>query len=222
MKNNSPGHTGIQVRQLHLTYLWHARQRVIFDGLSLTIEPGEFVTIHGDNASGKTSLLKLLTGLQKPDTGEVWINGICVSEAGVRGARQAGVGFLSQNPVYQILGQTVQEELDYVVDATPEEKARVLNQFGLTQRLPVAPQSLSGGERQRLALAVLVLQRMPILLLDEPTSYLDAVQVDKLAEYLKTIHADGTTIVHVTQYPEEAAWGTRTLHLIDGKLVERV
>ncbi|MCF7801074.1 MAG: energy-coupling factor ABC transporter ATP-binding protein [Candidatus Marinimicrobia bacterium] len=220
MKNNFPGHTGIQVRHVHLTYVWRAVQRVIFKGLSLTIEPGEFVTIYGDNASGKTSLLKLLTGLQKPDQGDVWVHGINVSVQGVTGAREAGVGFLSQNPVYQILGQTVEEELDYVPGVSDEEKENILNQFGLERRLKVAPQNLSGGERQRLALAVLVLQKMPLLLLDEPTSYLDALQVENLRMYLEKIHAKGTTIVHVTQYPEEAAWGTRTLQLETGKLKE--
>lgn len=203
---------------MHLTYVWRAMRRVIFEGLSLTIEPGEFVTIHGDNASGKTSLLKLLTGLQKPDQGDVWVQGINVSAQGVSGAREAGVGFLSQNPVYQILGQTVEEELDYVPGVTAAEKETILNQFGLAQRRKVAPQNLSGGERQRLALAVLVLQKMPILLLDEPTSYLDAQQVENLRMYLEKIHARGSTIVHVTQYPEEAAWGTRTLRLAANKL----
>lgn len=221
MKNNSPDYTGIQVRHVYLTYVWHTMQRVIFEDLSIDIQPGEFVTIHGDNASGKTSLLRLFTGLQKPDRGEVWANGVNVSAEGVTGARGAGVGFLSQNPVYQILGQTVREELNYVPGSTREEQLHVLQQFGLEQRLNVAPQNLSGGERQRLALAVLVLQKLPILLLDEPTSYLDAAQVATLEEYLKQIHSNGTTIVHVTQYPEEAAWGTRTLRLQAGKLLEK-
>lgn len=220
MKNNSPSHTGLQLRDVHLSYTWRDMRRVIFDGLSLTIAPGEFVTIYGDNASGKTSLLKLLTGLQKPDRGAVLVNGINVSEQGVTGARAAGVGFLSQNPVYQILGQTVREELDYVPGVSRAEQTRILRQFNLEQRLAVAPQALSGGERQRLALAVLVLQKMPVLLLDEPSSYLDALQVTHLETYLKNINADGTTIIHVTQYPGEADWGTRTLQLEAGRMVE--
>ena len=220
MKNKPISHTGIQVQDLYLTYTWGDIKQNVFTDLSFSIQPGAFVTITGDNASGKTSLLKLLTGLQKPDLGSIIINGIPVHETGVTGARTAGIGFLSQNPIYQILGRTVREELDYVASAAEDEKLKIANQFELTHLMSVSPQRLSGGERQRLALAVLALQNAPILLLDEPTSYLDAGQTEKLHQYLEHLHESGRTILHVTQYPGEALWGQRTLKLANGMCLE--
>lgn len=220
MKNRSISHTGIQVREIDLTYTWGDFHRQIFAELTFSVQPGVFVTITGDNASGKTSLLKLLAGLQKPDRGQIVVNGVPVHETGVNGARTAGIGFLSQNPIYQILGRTVTEELGYVVSATANEQMEIARQFELTHLMSVSPQRLSGGERQRLALAVLALQKTPILLLDEPTSYLDAGQVEKLRKYLQYLHAAGRTIVHVTQYPAEASWGQRTLALENGVCLE--
>ncbi len=209
---------GIRVRDLYLRFTWQNNVKDVFNGLEVTIPKGEFITICGDNASGKTSFLKLLTGLQAPGSGEIWINGVPIHTRGVNGARKAGVGYLAQNPVLQILGSTVREELDYVVNANPDEKLAVAHRFGLEDRLQVRPQALSGGERQRLALAVLMLQKSPILLLDEPSSYLDAGQTEILRDDLHLLHQTGRTIIHVTQFPAEATWGTQTYQLIGGRL----
>ena len=113
---------GIRVRDLYLKFTWQNWAKNVFNDLEVTIPRGEFITICGDNASGKTSFLKLLTGLQTPSSGEIWINGVPIHARGVNGAREAGVGYLAQNPVLQILGSTVREELDYVLNANTDEK----------------------------------------------------------------------------------------------------
>lgn len=150
------------------------RDRLILDGISLSIEQGETVVVLGGNGSGKSTLLHVAAGLITPQSGSVVVNGSRPEDTGY-----AGIVF--QNPDTQMLAPTVEEEIALGLELRgrpPSEIRRrvddVIEQFQLQELLHRAPETLSGGQKQRVALASVMVFEPNYLLLDEPVSLLDA------------------------------------------------
>ena len=203
----------IQVKNLALSYRWKIFQKTIFQDLNLCIPSGSFVTIIGGNGSGKSSLVKLILGLVEPESGEVLLNDIIVRPGYPEAIKTNRIAYLTQQIEDLFFSETVAEEMSYQRDdVVVPNMEEILHTLGLDTLWSRSVESLSGGERQSLALAQFMMQDAPLLILDEPSSYLDQTKASILKEFLEKAHQSGKTILHVTQFVSELKWGT---HVID-------
>jgi putative ABC transport system ATP-binding protein len=197
------------------------------DGVSFSVERGEFVAIMGPSGSGKSTMLHLLGGLDKPSSGEVSLAGHPISLLSDRQAtlvRRRNVGFVFQ--FFNLLPTLTAEEnilLPVVIDGKRPETYRqrldnILSLVGLTDRRRHKPDQLSGGEQQRVALARALLTEPAILLADEPTGNLDsktgAAIMDLLRRSCKELNQ---AIIMVTHDPRAASYADRIVLLRDGR-----
>lgn len=205
----------IQVENLNLSFHWNKFSRIIFQNLNLDIEQGSFVSVIGGNGSGKSSLLKLILGLASPDTGTISISGNPVQPGFPQSIKSNHVSYLAQQIEDLFFADTVKEELLYDQIADQKDAQEILLALGVNSLLDRVLDSLSGGERQALALAQFAVQESTLLILDEPSSYLDQARASWLKTYLEQALSRGKTILHVTQYPAEIKWGTHVIDLDD-------
>ncbi len=191
-----------------LTDVWFKYEKNAPDvarGLSLTVRKGELLAILGGNGAGKTTVLKLLAGLQRPYRGSVDVTG--------------KTALLPQETQSLFVGKTVREELAETGGGAAE-LARMTGLCRLDGLLDRHPYDLSGGERQRAALAKLLLTRPDILLLDEPTRGLDAAFKAELAAILSALRSQGTTVVMVSHDVEFCAeYAQRCALFFDGAVI---
>jgi energy-coupling factor transporter ATP-binding protein EcfA2 len=177
-------------------------------GITLTIQKGEFLLICGPNASGKTTLIRLISGLFKPTSGSVHVNGFdTLNESKeVRGL----VGMVFQDPDSQIVGETVREDVAF----GPENLGLPLKE--ITERVDWALQVmglkdlsekpcylLSGGEKRRLSIAGVLAMRPQVILLDEPFSFLDYPGVQEVLKHMINFHREGHTLIVTTHDVEK-------------------
>jgi energy-coupling factor transport system ATP-binding protein len=197
------------------------------DGVSLSINKGEFVAIVGENGAGKTTLVKHVNGLLKPATGSVSVDGRdthSVSTAQL--ARKVGIAF--QNPNHQLFSDSVENEVTFALrnfgfDETliQERVTWALGFFSLEQYRKSSPLILSGGEKKRLTLASILAWDPEVVVLDEPTVGQDAIQKEKLGEIIKTLISTGKTII-VVSHDVEFLWSLqpRLVVMKQGRIVE--
>src|SRR5918996_1424317 len=196
--------------------------------LDLTVEVGEMVAIMGASGVGKSTLLHILGGLDRPDSGEVRVGDIDVArvdDAELVAFRNRHVGFVFQ--FHHLLPEfTAIENAEMplriarvaVADARPRATA-LLRRVGLGERLDHRPGMLSGGEQQRVAVARALVMQPSLLLADEPTGDLDEHTADTLHALLREMHAEfGLTAIIATHNPRLAAQCDRTLRLEGGRL----
>lgn len=203
----------------NLWYTYPGGQEVI-RGQSLCVKEGEFVVILGANAAGKTTLLKLLAGILKPDRGSVHLHGkntrkLPLTELG------RYVGYLSQNPNDYLFQDTVEEELRFTLNnfQIPDNGVceEILERLGLYGLRRCNPRDLSSGERQRVALASVLVAGPRLLLLDEPTRGIDYRLKTELGAFLHEMTASGGAVVMVTHDVEFAAeYAQRVVMVFDG------
>ena len=195
----------------------------ILKGVSFTIRDGEFVAFVGTNGAGKSTTMRLVNGLLKPDAGQVLVDGVPTTE--LRTSELARrVGFLFQNPDRQICCNTVREELLFgfkaLGQAGPEADARVdaiIEEFGFDA--DDDPFLLNRGARQLLALASIVVLAPPVVVLDEPTTGLDFRECEKVMAIIRRIHEQGATVIMVCHDMEVVAdYATRCIVMSDGRV----
>lgn len=195
--------------------------------LNLRISEGEYIAIVGHNASGKSTLAKLLNGLISPTQGEVWVDGTNTRDRDKVLEVKQKVGIVFQNPDDQLVAAVVEEEVAFGLEnlriPTSEIKVRVneaLQAVGMSQYVSHPPHLLSGGQKQRIAIAGVMAMRPKYLVLDEPTSLLDPEGRDEVLEILIKLNREyEVTIVQITHFPEEAALAKRVLVMQRGKIV---
>lgn len=217
----------IEVRGLKKSIRNGTRVVEILRGIDLTIPQGQFVAIMGASGSGKSTLLGLLAGLDSPSEGEVFLDGVEISQlaedklAGVRGSK---IGFVFQS--YQLIPTLTAFEnvlLPHELNARGDGKAKaaaLLTAVGLGDRMGHYPVQLSGGEQQRVALARAFVLDPPIVLADEPTGNLDSTNGEHVLELLTGRQRESnTTLVMVTHDPQIAGRADRRIHLKDGLVV---
>jgi energy-coupling factor transporter ATP-binding protein EcfA2 len=179
----------------------------ILDGISLTIGEGEWIALVGSNGAGKTTLIKVLAGLIPPSAGR--INGV-----------PRRVGFLFQDPDNQFVASSVRDELllslPESVDDTRLRDAAA--RFSLDHVVDRNPHRLSGGEKQRLAFATVSLSNPELVLLDEPTSYLDEFESRRCVEFVHDLNANGTSVVWVAPRVDEVGSARRVVCLDRGRV----
>lgn len=215
------------IRMSDVTLTYGSSTTPALRGVDLTIEAGEAVAVVGPSGSGKTSLLRLMNALVVPTGGRVTVDGLVTSdESSVWDVRQR-VGLIFQNPDNQLVSTTVERELAFGMEnlgvAPPEIRERVeeaLVRFRLQSLRHRAPHRLSGGEKQRVAIAAVLAMRPACLLLDEPTSLLDAAGRREVWRILEELRTDSSkTVVHVTQFPDEIGLSSRVLVVFEGQVV---
>jgi len=179
--------------------------------VSLKIDTGETVAVVGENGAGKTTLVKHVTGLLKPASGRVVVDGLDTSSTTTaKLSRKVGVAF--QNPDHQLFSESVEEEMSFALKnfGFPTElvEQRVtwgLNLFGLEEYRKSSPLVLSGGEKKRLTLACILAWDPEVIILDEPTVGQDSIQKEKLAGTIKMLASSGKTVV-VVSHDIEFLW----------------
>lgn len=199
---------------------------IILSALDLNVEGGESVAILGASGSGKSTLLGLLAGLDRPTSGNVWLDGhdlFALDEDGRAALRGRMIGFVFQS--FQLLPSlTALENVMLPLELTGQLQARktageVLSRVGLGNRLTHYPSQLSGGEQQRVAIARAFAVRPKLLLADEPTGNLDADTGSQVIELLFRLNAEeNTTLILVTHDATLAARSGRRLQLAGGQL----
>lgn len=213
------------VSKVHLT---GEIQTTALNAINLRIKAGEYVAITGPSGCGKSTLLSLIGLLDVPDSGEYLFDGQNVAgwnEAKLNDLRRGRIGFIFQsfNLIEELsVFENVEMALEYTDVASAERRTRVtamLERLGLSHRAEHRPSQLSGGQQQRVAIARALVANPAILLADEPTGNLDSAHGDEVMRLLQTINDEGTTVVMVTHSPEHAAMASRTLQLLDGKIV---
>jgi len=197
-------------------------------GVDLEIRRGEFVALVGPSGSGKSTLLNLVGGLDRPTSGQIWIDGVEISASNERALtrhRREHVGFVFQT--FNLLPRLTAEEnvaLPLMFSGVPHkerlDRARaLLGRVGLTPRLTHRPSQLSGGEQQRVAIARALVGQPALLLADEPTGNLDSTTGGEIMALLRALNQEGhLTLLVVTHDPEVAAFADRVVKLRDGRV----
>ena len=200
------------------------------DGVSLRVDSGEFLAVCGPSGSGKTTLLNLIGTLDRPTSGEVWVNGVNVARLkgdALADFRRENIGFVFQLfhlvPWLTALENVMLPLLPYRrgLGFDLEDRARgLLEEMGLGGRLEHLPGELSGGEQQRVAIARALVNRPRLVLADEPTGNLDSASGSEVMELLRRSNeSHGVTVVLVTHDERVAGYADRVIHLRDGKIV---
>jgi putative ABC transport system ATP-binding protein len=197
-------------------------------GVDLVIRHGEFVALVGPSGSGKSTVLNLVGGLDRPTSGQVWIDDVELSATDERTLtrhRREHVGFVFQT--FNLLPRLTAEEnvaLPLMFSGVPHkerlERARaLLERVGLGHRLTHRPTQLSGGEQQRVAIARALVGQPALLLADEPTGNLDTTTGGEIMGLLQGVKQEGNlTLLVVTHDPEVAAFADRVVKLRDGRV----
>ena len=197
----------------------------ILNGVSLRIEPGEWVAVTGPSGSGKSTLLGLIAGLDTPSSGSVRIGGLDIThleERALARVRNERIGIVFQS--FNLIGTlTALENVEaplHVSKLRHDARAlalRALERVGLADRIGHRPHQLSGGQQQRVAIARAIVTQPALLIADEPTGNLDRATGEEVLQLFAQLRDElGITIVVVTHDPEVAARADREIHLVDG------
>ncbi|MCL5239361.1 MAG: ABC transporter ATP-binding protein [Candidatus Marsarchaeota archaeon] len=202
------------------------------DKVSFALKPGEFVAIVGPSGSGKSTLMNLLGTIDKPSTGEVYIDGTPTSRMSgdqLADFRNRKLGFIFQ--AYNLIpGLDAEKNVEMPLmtrDMPQEERKRradkLLEQLGLGERLKLRPTQLSGGEQQRVAIARALVSEPALILADEPTGNLDTKTGNEVIKLLKEVSKSRhVTIVMVTHNPDLTKHCDRVIHIRDGRIEKEV
>jgi len=198
------------------------------DGVSITMNREEFVSILGKSGSGKSTLLNILGGLDRPDTGTVYLNGEAIDFRNRNELvfhRKKRVGFIFQQ--FNLLPSfTALENVEYPLifqgisrQERRERASRILNQIGLSQRVRHYPAELSGGEQQRVAIARALVADPLIVLADEPTGNLDTATSNEIVSLMREINRDrGVSFLVVTHDRDLATRADWSGEIVDGRM----
>jgi len=225
--------SGIQIVDVHRHYQMGETLVRAVDGVSLTIPSGEFAALLGFSGSGKSSLLNLIAGLDRPTSGKVLVQGrdlatMSREELAKHRLRTVGMVFQSFNliPSMNVL-ENVELPLRFAeVDRDKRDAMarEALERVGLKSRIRHRPSELSGGEQQRASLARALINRPQILLADEPTGNLDSRNGHEVMTLLRQLNESmSVTVLMVTHDPALASqYARKSLHMADGRLLEAV
>ncbi len=220
----------IDLRGVAKTYHSLAGEVTALKGVNVQVKAGEFLVITGKSGAGKTTLVNMLTGLDRATSGEIWVAGTPVHRlssdqtARWRG-RTLGVVFQTFEllPTLTVL-QNVTLPMDFAhAAALGQQRQRalcLLEQVEIADHAHKLPSAVSGGQQQRVAIARALANDPPILVADEPTGSLDSVTTDAVLRLFRELAAQGKTVVLVTHDKDIARHASRVITLVDGEVVE--
>lgn len=219
----------IQLQDVRKEYVVGDSHIHALDGVSLTVSPGEFVCISGRSGSGKSTMLNMLAGLEKPTSGEIVILDKHIenmSESARIRFRRQYIGFVFQS--YNLMPQyTAVEnvELPLMLRGIGKRERRkqalaVMEQVGIVSHAEHKPSELSGGQQQRVGIARALITKPPIVFADELTGNLDTKTSAEIMDLLTGLfRSSGTTFMLVSHDPDMSQYTDRTIHLLDGKII---
>lgn len=223
-----PSDYSVKVSNITKVYKSGDIQVNALDNVSFALKEGEFAAIVGPSGSGKSTLMNILGTIDKPTTGQVYIDGIETSKmtgSQLAEFRNRKLGFVFQ--AFNLINGLDAERnvalplmVEGVSEAQRKKKAdALLTRLGLGNRLQLKPTQLSGGEQQRVAVARALINDPTLILADEPTGNLDTKSGDEVVKLLKDISSGGkVTIVMITHNPDLTKRCDRVIHIRDGKL----
>ncbi len=218
----------IELRRVLKVYPMGGRNYTALRGVDLAFQAGEFAAIVGQSGSGKSTILNMITGIDKPTTGEVMVGGRMIqklSENALAEWRGANVGIVFQ--FFQLLPtltalENVMLPMDFLKTWNGRRRERAL---GLLRRVGVAeqaahlPSEMSGGEQQRVAIARALANDPPILIADEPTGNLDSASGERVFALLGELSRQGKLVIFVTHDPDLARQAQRIVTVQDGRIL---
>ena len=219
----------IDVRNVYKIYNPGENQVNALDGVSITIDEGEFVAIIGQSGSGKSTLMNMLGLLDTPTEGQYYINGKLVDDLTddqMSTIRNEQIGFIFQGfNLIPSLSAVENVELPLVYRGMHRDERRkvsiaALEKVGLADRMNHLPNEMSGGQQQRVAVARAIAAAPPVILADEPTGNLDTRSTRDVMHILHTLKDEGRTVVIITHDNEIAMEAERVIRIRDGKVVE--
>ena len=221
----------IQLNEITKVYPMGKRELPVLRGVNLHIKKGELVAVMGPSGSGKSTMLNLIGCLDKPTSGEYYLDGKEVSSlssgelAGIRGRK---IGFVFQTfnllPRMSALAN-VELGMRYADGIDRKRAMEALDRVGLSERINHRPTELSGGEQQRVAIARALVKNPPLILADEPTGNLDSRAGEEIISILTSLHTEqGITLLMITHDASIARHCQRIVNLKDGQVIseERV
>lgn len=195
------------------------------DHVSVGIESGDFMTVLGKSGGGKTTLLNLIAGIQKPTSGTITIAGRDLYSMCDRDSsrfRNAMIGYVPQRnglfPHLTVLENVLLPTQLHDLGREPMEASEMLETLGIGDLSGAFPKELSGGEQRRASIARALINRPDVLLADEPTSDLDRENTVAVMELLSRINRSGTTVIVVTHELDAAVYGKRLFHMDSGRM----
>ena len=220
----------VDLRQVVKKYEGLAGDVVALKGIDLQVYPGEFLVITGKSGAGKTTLVNMITGLDRSTGGEIWVSGTPVHRLGLeRAARWRGrtVGVVFQSfellPTLTVL-RNVMLPMDfahmYSIGQRQKRAMHLLEQMEIAEHARKLPSGVSGGQQQRVAIARAMANDPPILVADEPTGSLDSVTADAVLRVFEELADQGKTILLVTHDEDIKRRATRAIKISDGEIGE--
>lgn len=220
----------IKLRDITKTYIVGDISLPVLKGINLDVQKGEMLALTGASGSGKSTLMNILGCLDRPSSGEYFLDGLEVSKLdndGRADVRNRKIGFVFQS--FNLLARTSALEnvimplaytASHLSDKEMLERGKeMLEMVGLKERMYHEPSQLSGGQQQRVAIARALINRPEILFADEPTGNLDSRMSDEIMEMFRLINSrDGVTVVLVTHEPEIASKAKRIVKVRDGEI----
>ena len=214
--------------EMHHVFKTYPSQISAISDMTLEILSGEFTFIVGPSGSGKNTLLRILSGAEKPTSGEVIVHGMPISQSGFKKIYQLRreMGIVSQD--FKLLrDRTANANVAFALEVTgyarkeaKNKASEILRQVGLEEREGDSILALSAGERQRVAIARALVHSPPLLIADEPTGNLDAKMILDVMKIFTDLHQKGTTIVFATQFTGLVKhYPYRVIQILNGQIV---
>jgi putative ABC transport system ATP-binding protein len=218
----------LKLHNLYKVYRTDEVETVALNGVNIEIDQGDFVAVMGPSGCGKSTLLNIVGLLDNATDGDFLFfdeNVTRYSESQRSAIRKKNIGFIFQS--FNLIDElNVAENIELALlyhdmPAAQRRKrvAEVMDRMGVAHRAKHMPGQLSGGQQQRVAVARAVVGNQPLILADEPTGNLDSAHGQEVMELLRSLNAEGTTIVMVTHSPAHADYAKRTVNLFDGHVV---
>ena len=217
----------IEVKNVTFEYEDGDEKHIVLSNFNINIERGSFTVILGHNGSGKSTLAKMLNGLYKPSSGDIFVDGISTLNEDTEIEIKRRVGLVFQNPDNQLVASVVEEDvafgpenLGHSPELIREEVDEALKAVDMYDYRNSTPHRLSGGQKQRVAIAGIIVMKPECIVLDEPTAMLDPKGRSEIIETIKKLNKqNGITIVLITHFMEEAVDADRVVVLDDGEIV---
>lgn len=219
----------VQIKNLTKSYTEGKSSRTILDNVNATFNTGEFVLLLGQSGSGKSTLLNLISGIDAPDSGDIWVKGMAINHMTERERtlfRRQHIGFIFQ--FFNLIPTlTVFENVTLAIQlnggltkAKEQEVVAVLERVGLSHRQHAFPDRLSGGEQQRVAILRAILHNPTLLLADEPTGNLDEETGQTVLHLLLELTRQvNKTLIMATHNPEIVPLADRVYRIKNGELI---